>query len=291
MPTTARSQALCLLLLSLLASTPVLAAGDERKVEAKAHYDRGSNLYRHGDYREAIAEFEAAYQARPHGVLFFNLAQCYEKLGELHLAQKNYEEYLRTTPDAEDHATVVVAIANLERRMKGETVAKPEAGPRVGDVPVVVATQPLKVTTAPAGAALTLDGVERGKTPSELLVAAGPHKLELSLDGYQALRREVVVPVDGPLALNLTLESTRKGRFFTWVALGAAGLLLASGGGVGLAARSASEELRSSVHERPQVQTLRDSAQSRSRVANVLFGVGGAALLAGGALFFLEGSF
>src|SRR5690242_17142451 len=85
--------------------------------EAKAHFNKGTAFYSQARYEEAIAEFEAAYRAKPHGVINYNLAQCYEKLGDIGKALSKYQDYLREVPDAKDRGTVEVAIANLQRRL------------------------------------------------------------------------------------------------------------------------------------------------------------------------------
>ncbi len=75
-------------------------------LQAKAHFRAGTMLYGQARYREAIAEFEAAYRLRPHGVLFYNLAQCHERLGDIPAALRAYHDYLRAAPGAEDRAAV-----------------------------------------------------------------------------------------------------------------------------------------------------------------------------------------
>ena len=64
--------------LALLLAAPARAADDV--AEARAHFDQGSKLYRAGKYRDAIAEFQAAYRLKPHGAIHYNVAQCREKL-------------------------------------------------------------------------------------------------------------------------------------------------------------------------------------------------------------------
>src|SRR5574342_658334 len=87
--------------LAATAPAPALAAPPrpgakqavDQTAEAKARFKRGTDLYRQARYREAIAEFQAAYKLRPHGVLQFNIAQCYEKLGDIPAALTSYHAY------------------------------------------------------------------------------------------------------------------------------------------------------------------------------------------------------
>ena len=67
----------------------------------------------------------------------------------------------------------------------------------------VTATGTLAVQTAPAGAAVVIDGVQRGVTPLSVSVSAGPHTLELSADG---VHRTVPVTVTANASLSQFIE-------------------------------------------------------------------------------------
>src|SRR5438093_11452479 len=84
----------------LLLGAPAMAEGS--LASAKAHFQKGKAYYQQARYREAIAEFEAAYRAHPHGVLQYNIGSSYEKLGEISNALKSFHSYLRQVPNAED---------------------------------------------------------------------------------------------------------------------------------------------------------------------------------------------
>ncbi len=285
--------------------------------QAKARFRAGAELYRQARYREAIAEFEAAYRLKPHGVIFFNLAQCHERLGDIPAALRAYHEYLRAVPEAEDRATVQAAMSNLEARLAASGV------------------QQLLVYSDPPGAEVHVDGQARGQTPFAAVLPHGPHSLTLTKPGYATVRREAVLAPDRSLELDVSLPRgepgpvaspsqaapleqgapslrpspragepalsigtgppaqppARRPRVWTWVAAGAAGAALAAGVAYGLAARSASDDLRRAEHDGATSQRLADSAGSRARTANVLYGVAAVAGAAGVTLFFVEGRF
>ncbi len=326
-----------------LAAPPTTAA--DRTALARARFRKGTDLYRQARYREAIAEFEAAYRLRPHGVLHFNIAQCYEKLGDIAAAMASYHAYLREVPRAEDRETVQRAISNLEARLAATGV------------------QQILIYSDPAGAEVIVDGQSRGRTPMGLVLPHGAHVVSLVKAGYQTLTREVALAPDRSLQLDLamvkgtstppapvapptpaptattaptpagapapaatatpapaaTAASTapsltptppspapvpsltapapkpvaRNGRLWTWVAGGAA--VAAAGAGVyfGMQAQNASDKLVNAPQPLApgEAQRLYDEARSKSRTANILYGVAGAAGAAGVTLFFLEGSF
>lgn len=293
-------------------------AGDPT-AEAKVHFAKAKTLYKQARYREAISELQIAYKIRPHGVLLFNIAQAYEKLGEIPEALRNFHEYLRQVPDADDRATVEAAMGNLEKRLAEKGV------------------QQVLVYSEPPGATVLIDGKSAGAAPFAAELPLGPHKVGVEISGYQLKARDVVVTADHSLVLDFTLEKVTeavplvaapepappplgtqppppvaaplaavdvsstavpapvapppKGRLWTWVAAGVAGAAVATGVGFGVSAKSAGSELLGSKHDAAKATALRDQAVSNSGTANVLYGVAGVAGAAGVALFFIEGRF
>jgi hypothetical protein len=290
--------------------------------QAKAHFGRGVDLYKQARYREAIAEFQEAYRLRPHGVIHFNLAQCYERLGDIPAALQAYHDYLRAVPDAEDRRTVVAAMANLEARLGASGV------------------QQLLVYSDPSGAEVLVDGQSRGRTPLALVLPHGSHTVSLVKPGYRTTTRQAVLSSQVSVEMDVTLQKlevaavplppppvaavpgggpahapgavpgaaakapssatapapppARPGprpRLWTWVAAGAAAAVLGAGVYYGMEARSAERDLMNGSPDRATADRLASQAKSRARTANVLYGVGGVAAAGAGALFFFEGSF
>ncbi len=80
----------------------------------------------------------------------------------------------------------------------------------------------------------------------------------------------------------------RKGRFFTWIAAGAAGALALSALVVGLNAQSKFDEL-SDTCKPTCAESEVDSVKTRALVADVLWGTAAAAAVTATVLFFVEG--
>ncbi len=309
-----------LALATLLPAAALAAPQQDAVAEAKAHFKKGTGLYRQARYREAIAEFEAAYRAKPHGVLHYNIAQCHEKLGDIPAALKSYHEYLRETPKAEDRAEVLAAMSNLEKRLAATGV------------------QQLLIYSEPTEAEVWVDGHAKGRTPFSIVLPHGTHSVSLVKPGYRTLTRETVLAPDRSVELDLTLQegpsskpvavplppppaaagssapgsrpnltpappsaltqpgppavAPKKSRVWTWVALGAAAAATGVGTYYGLSARSDSNALTDgTVRPQADAQRLHDDAQSKSHTANVFYAIAGAAGAAGITLFFVEGSF
>ncbi len=264
--------ALCLALVVLASPSP--KAPDASSDVAEREYERGVALYRSGQYREAIRAFEASYAAKPHAALQFNIGQAYEKLGEPAAALEAYRRYLHDAPDAKDRGSVEATIAALEQRVAEQNI------------------QTLRVRSVPPDAAVEIDRASRGKTPLELRLPVGDHQVDVSLEGYLPAHRGVSLTSKAAVELDFALEpKLAKPKFWTWVALGTAGALAAAGGTFGILAWQDSSTMQAYKHDQVRVDALHDGASAKSVTANVLYGLAGAAGLAGGALFFVEGSF
>jgi tetratricopeptide (TPR) repeat protein len=87
---------------------------DAQKEEAKQHFVDGRKHYADGEFNEAADHFVKAYDLTHAPELLYNLARCYEHLGEKERAADQYEMYLRMSPDAEDRVEVEKKIAELK---------------------------------------------------------------------------------------------------------------------------------------------------------------------------------
>jgi hypothetical protein len=290
---------------SLAAAWPARA---DDVAEAKARFKRAVELYRDRRWREAVAEFEAAYRLKPHGSIHFNVAQCRERLEDWPGALRSYHDYLREVPGATDRAAVRASMRRLEERLAAAGV------------------QALLVYSDPPGARLELDGKERGTTPFHAVLAPGSHALVLSLEGYEPAREQVAVAPSTARVVDVVLRPAAapqpaaaapdlaprpraevppplaerpaprrawsRGRIAAWAAAGTAVAAGAAGAYLGWSARR--DERAIDALPAPDgsaaARRARD-AESKARKANVLYAIGGGAAAIGGALFVLEGRF
>jgi hypothetical protein len=298
------------LLAALLAAGLVaLPARADDTAEAKARFRKGAELYRAGKYRDAIAEFEAAYRLKPAGAIHYNVAQCREKLAEWPGALRAYEDYLRELPDAKDRASVRASMKRIEDRLAAAGV------------------QALLVYTDPPGAELRLDGKARGTTPFHTVLPPGTYALALALDGYDPVAQDVLLalgasrvvdlvlrpaspgtatsraapaapdlkasPAAGaPIAATTAPPPAQKRRVYTWIAAGAAAAAAATGAYFGWSASQDEDALKSmSQPSGADAQRYASSAESNAKKANTMYAVAGVAAAAGVTLFFVEGKF
>lgn len=112
----ARLAIAALVALAALAAPRPAAAEDAATRAAKRHYQKGDKLFTLGKFEQALAEFEAAYQAKPIPGLLFNIAQAHRNLDHLEQAIFAYRKYLNLVPDADNREAVLVLIEELEAK-------------------------------------------------------------------------------------------------------------------------------------------------------------------------------
>ena len=115
------------------------AQGDEldpAQERAREAYARGTQLYNEAKFSEALAAFQEAATLFASPDFQFNIAKCYERLGDFEEAVRHYEIYLRTTDDPSDRAVIEASIADLKRRIAdGELEPPPEVAPEPSKPP------------------------------------------------------------------------------------------------------------------------------------------------------------
>ena len=142
-----------------------------------------------GRWREAIAEFEAAYRLKPHGAIHFNVAQCRERL----------ERVAGRAPQLPRLPARGAGREGPRRGARVDAAGSRSGSPRPG-------VQVLLVYTDPPGAERPLDGKVRGRDAAPRSCSRpGPTRSSLSLDGLRAGRRRTS-----------TLSATRLARRSTW---------------------------------------------------------------------------
>ncbi len=147
------------------AETPPAAdASEAKKDEARNHFELGLSHLDREEWSAALVEFQMSRALFPSKGNTKNTAICLRKLGRFDESLDLFETLLRNFPD----------LSATER-----TLATRE----IEDLRASVGT--LELLGAPAGASVTIDGVDRGQTPfgAPLRLAAGSHGLRVSQQG------------------------------------------------------------------------------------------------------------
>jgi hypothetical protein len=167
-----RLAALALVVAAITASSLPVRAQPE---SYKPHMDNGVKLFNDKNYPAAIAEFKAAYDARPNPNPLVNIALCQKALFDYPKAIAALESALAKHGDT---------MSPSDRKASEDAITEMRA--LLG---VVI------VTMTPPSAALTLDGenLPAGKAPRTLTLGPGAHKIEAHAPGFASGEARVVV--------------------------------------------------------------------------------------------------
>jgi tetratricopeptide (TPR) repeat protein len=121
------------------------ARSGDPKAEALRHFERARELYRDGNYREAIVELESAQSLDPEAKdLVYNLALVHEKLAQIDDALRWMHRYAAMDLDADERARSDSTIRRLEGAKKTLAEAKPEEpAPPAPSAPVAATPTPM----------------------------------------------------------------------------------------------------------------------------------------------------
>jgi tetratricopeptide (TPR) repeat protein len=160
--------ALTLILALLLLLPGRTGRADEKVVaEFRRHLERGTALYKAGEYQESLIELQAAYTLRQLPLLLLNIGQAHRKLGHAKVALDFYEFYLRVEPrplpeirvELESYIRqtreLLVAAERIKAKEAVEDQARRPGEPPAG-TPARVDLRLPALATAPRGAALPL---------------------------------------------------------------------------------------------------------------------------------------
>ncbi len=278
------------------AQVPADAAPAEKQLtaqeQAAVYFEQGRAFFKAKDYRSAAEQFQAAYNLDPVPILLYNMARAAEEMGDPEKAIVHYQSYLkRIGPQAEDRGEVQRRIRVMEKTIAAARRAR------------------IRIVGLPLNSQITIDG-----QPAELedgLVRAEPGKrvlrvtpangkpwtrnLGLSTGEYVELAfGEVEAPPPPPEGMSAL-------GIAGWSTLGAGALFGALGGVfyaealaasddrdaavASLRGTSDSDEQRALVADKDEATERYDSAGT---AAYVLWGLGAAALVGGGAMLALE---
>ena len=119
---------------------PPARPSPEDASRARLHFEAGSSYYREGDYQTALREYQTAYRFAPRPALLYNIAQCWDRLGDKEQTVAYLRRYLEAEPAAEDRPAVERWIANLQRAL--EDARRPPPPAPSAAPPSVSATAP-----------------------------------------------------------------------------------------------------------------------------------------------------
>jgi hypothetical protein len=259
------------------------------KARAQALLTEGSRFYGDGDYVSALDRFSAAYKAYPSPKLMFNIGQANRDLSRPVEAREAFEQYLAKEDDPTS-PTLAEATKSLEELQR-----------RLGRIRVECET---------ADAEIRLDGKSAGTTPLANVLWATPGRHQVTANhAHSAPALEDVDVKTGvlnvvtlrlqPLAtqradVQQSATQTATGEHawkWTWVAAGSTVALGIGAIVAGLSMQAKYDSLNSTCGSASTSSGCTDisAVTVRRDIANVLWGLTGAAAIATGVLFYVEG--
>jgi hypothetical protein len=263
---------------SALAQAP--AEDPKRTEEARAHFQRGVELYKDADYRTAIIEFRRAYGLIPNWRIQYNLAQACSEVQDYPCAMRALEAYLAQGA-AEIPADRRASVEEELRRVRG----------RIARV---------RIQTNRAEAEIFIDETSQGKgaPPAPVLVGAGRRRVSATLPSGQTVSKVIEVaggdeptvalefPDSPPPAATpkpIATQSEPPSKVPLYVGVTVTGLLAAGTVATGILSLGAQHDLDNEVAKFPGSSSAIDSARTRGRTLAIVTDVlGGAAVVAAG---------
>lgn len=256
------------------------SGGKEKARQALKLIRSGKKAYQSKDYEKAYENFKKAYELNPSPSILVPLGRTSEQLERPRQAIRYYKKFLEKKPDAEK-------IAKRIEQLRATLAAT-----------VTFESKPSKATVYLGSA----DGEKLGKTPFETEVDPGEQTFVAVRDGYKEARESVTLEGDESTSVAFELEKEKKKKkrrqaaapppsssggsdgiglgTFGWgsAAVGVAGI----GTGVvfSILANSAANDVNSfnrgaSGASRDELQSLKDTANSRYRTSLVAYTAGG----------------
>ncbi|HVU51831.1 MAG TPA: tetratricopeptide repeat protein [Polyangia bacterium] len=127
------------------------AGGDEK--QARALYESAEKSFNVGKFAEALADYQAAYEAKPLPGFLFNIAQCYRNMGNYERARFFFRRYLSIEPKAPNHRRVEELINEMSRQIDAQAAAAAAAPSATSAPPAPPSTSPPPAEVRPAEAA------------------------------------------------------------------------------------------------------------------------------------------
>jgi hypothetical protein len=268
----------------------------------RAHYQRGLNHYNVAEYDQAIAEFKKAYELSNAPELLFNIGQAYRLKGDCKQAVRVYRSFLREAGSRANRSAAesfievcgkqdASSVAGLPPAVPAPAGAPPASSPQVTTPPPVAPPTPAVAPAATASPASIVPAPPPSAAPSPVVA-----------DGPQAAAPVVPPPVvtfDAPRPPELSVpapsyQAGRQKKLTGLIIASAGGAAIVGGVAFGLSARAAQNDVGAVTAGQGMPVTWNSSQSDReaagkraARVASVLLGVGAAAVVGGGVLYYL----
>ena len=232
-----------------------------------------------GRWDVACTKFQEALAIEATPAIVINVGDCHEHAGQVATALADYERARLLNQSTAD----LTRKADIEGEIAGRVI---QVRPRVPKMRIDVAPRV-------AGVVVKLDGkvVPAGALGVEQTLDPGKHEVTVAAAGYRSERRAVDVKegTSVPVTFSLVSDAPPEVSHTGSIALGATAVVLAGVGlGLGAGVLSRHGQLAEMCAEGAAAcQDEAEGQKTQATVANVLFGLAGAAAVGAGVFFFV----
>jgi len=276
-----------------------------QNADAEALFSEAEALETAGKIPEACDAFEASNRIEPRAGTLIRLGQCRETQNRLVSAWSAYKDALTRAKDPAKRQLAEQRVAALEPRLSYLTVLVPDES-RVEGLVIKRNNKELDAAlwnrAAPVdGGVYTITGHAPGheEWSTTVEVANEGDKSSIEVPRFKELRKLVDETQGGPVKGPVEGEDDTGPSMFTGkrkAALGVAGVgvvALAAGAVFGMQAKSLKNEAfdlcpdpNMACANAAEAQEKNDSGHSKATIANISFGIGGAAVIGAAVLWF-----
>ena len=177
-------------------------AGQALRARAREQIKSGDTNYRLSRFKEALADYEAAYRLKAHPGIIFNIAQAHRQLKDHEKACFYYKLFLtdwrRTFPDkpppyeeeVRAHIQRLTQLIEPARAKRPEVKPPPRKPPKPSKPPTPTAR--LALAGLSREARVLVDGIGRPTGPA-IELRPGRHRIKVALDGFRPWDRAIVL--------------------------------------------------------------------------------------------------
>ncbi|HKU39151.1 MAG TPA: PEGA domain-containing protein [Polyangiales bacterium] len=242
---------------------------------ARLHFKLGVDFYRERNYRAALIEFQRAYAASPHYKLLYNLGQASLELQEDSHAIDYYSRYLREggseLTDAR-RSEVEQNIVRLRARLATVTLTTNQAGAEIYVDDTLIGTAPLSEPLKVSVGRRRFVAVKHGFPDAERVVdVAAGDELDVELEFKERAQLDLA-KLEGVLNKR-DEEAAPSPALWTGIATGLIGAGAITASILTMTAQQDYDDELKVETTRTKLQELRDDANTKAVVADVLWGV------------------
>lgn len=149
-------------------------AGKDAEKEARRLFQSAELSFNVGKFAEALADYQAAYEAKPLPGFLFNIAQCYRNMGDYERARFFFRRYLSLDPRSPNRRRVEALTDEMTRKLQESPTPKAEPPKADTKPPESKPSEPPPASTASPGLIDSAKGPDAVAPPPVSLAAVPP---------------------------------------------------------------------------------------------------------------------